>query len=68
MTELISISGSKRTNNKARGRVKLSLKRLGILCRTATTIIDLERILLGNLGLWLFKWLTQCFESQYIKS
>ena len=67
-TILISISGSRRTSSKARERVRLSLKRGGISSWTSTIIIDLERILLGNLGLQLLRWLTRCSESQCIKS
>ena len=56
------------TNNKARGRVRLSFKRGGISDRTTTTIIDPEEIFLGNLGLQLLRWLTRCSKSQYINS
>ena len=53
---LISIRGLKRTNSKAKERVRLSFKRGGISSRTATTITDPGGILLGNLGLQLLKW------------
>ena len=64
---LISIRGSRRTNNKIRERVRSSLKRWGISGRTATIITDLGGILLGNLGLQLLKWLTLCSENRCIK-
>ena len=54
--ELISIRGLKRTNSKARERVRLSLRREGISGRTSTIITDFEGILSGNLGLQLLKW------------
>ena len=57
-----------KTNNKGRGRLRLSLKRGRTLSRTDTTIVDPEEILLGSLGLRLLRWLTQCSENQYIKS
>ena len=66
--KLISISESRRTNNKAKGRVRLSLKKEGISGRTAITITDPGGILLGNLGLQLLRWLTRCSENQDIKS
>ena len=53
---LISIRGLRRTSNKVRERVRLSLKRGGILGQTATIITDHGRILLGNLGILLLKW------------
>ena len=67
---MISISGSKKTNSKARGRVRvrLSLRREGISGRTNTTIIDPKGILLDNLDPRLFRWLTLCSENQCIRS
>ena len=65
---LMSTSKSRKTNNKVRGRVRLSLKRWRILGWTDTTITDLEGILWDNLDLRLFMWLTLCFKNQCIKS
>ena len=64
---LISIRRLKRTNSKARKRVRLSSKRGRIPSQTAIIIIDLRRIFLGNMGLQLLKWLTLCFENRCIK-
>ena len=64
----MSTSGSRKTNSRARGKVRLSLRKGGISGWTATTITDPEGILLENLGLQLLSHLTQCFENQCIKS
>ena len=47
----MSISGSRRTNNRERGRLRWSLKSEGILGRTNTITTDLEEILWGILYL-----------------
>ena len=67
-TKLISIRGSKRTNNKEKGRLRLSLKGERISSRITTTITSPGETLLGNWDLPLLKWLTQCSENQYTKS
>ena len=67
-TVLTSISGSRRTSSKRKGRQRLSLKIWGISGMTDTTIIGLEETLLGNLGLLLLRWLARCFGNQCIKS
>ena len=64
MTVLTSISGSRKTNSKGKGRLRLSLGIGEISSLTNTTIIGLKEILLGNLGLLLLRWLAQCFENQ----
>ena len=58
----------RKTYNKVRGRVRLSLRRGGILGRTVTTIINPKGILRSNPGLWLLRWLTLCSKNQCIKS
>ena len=65
---LISTSGLRKTNNKARGRVRLSFKKGGISGQTDTIITNPKGILLDNLDLWLLRWLTLCSENQCIKS
>ena len=67
---LTSISGSRKTNSRGRGRGRLrwSLRIEGILGQTDTTVTGLGETLLDNLDLLLLKWLAWCFESQYIKS
>ena len=47
----MSISGSRRTNNRERGRLRWSLKAKGILGRTNIITTDLEEILWGILYL-----------------
>ena len=47
-TELISIKGSKMTNNKENGRLRLSLKRGGISGRIDTIITGQEGIIQDN--------------------
>ena len=65
---LMSTSESRKTNNKARGRVRLSLRRGGISSRTNTTITDPKGILLDNLDLRSLRCLTLCSKNQCIKS
>ena len=65
---LTNTSEFRKTSSRGRERLRLSLKIGGILGRTDTIIIGPEGILLSNLGLRLFRWLTRCSESQYIKS
>ena len=64
----MSISRLRKTNNKAKGRVRLSLKKGGILGRIDTTITDSAGILRDNLDLRLLRWLTLFSENQCIKS
>ena len=52
------------TNNKEKGRLKLSLRRGGISGRTDTIIIGREGIMQDNQGLPIPRWLMQCFESR----
>ena len=47
-TELISIKGLRKTNNRGRGRLRLSFRRAGISGRTDTTTTNFEGILLGK--------------------
>ena len=53
---------------QGKGKAKVTLRTGGILGRIDTIITDLEGILLGNLSLRFFRWLTRCSENQYIKS
>jgi len=64
----MNTSGLRKTSNKGKELLRLSLRTRGISSRTDTIITDPERILLSNLGLQLLRLLTWCFESQYIKS
>ena len=66
-TELISIRELRKTNNKGKGRLRLSLKRGGILGQTNTTIIGLKEIMLGSQGPTILRWLTRYSENQYTK-
>ena len=61
---LTSISGSRKTNSKGRGRGRLrwSLRIEEILGQTDITITGLRETLLDNLDLLLLKWLAWCFE------
>ena len=59
----MSTSGLRKTNDKARGKVRLSLRRGGISGQTDTTITDPEGILPDNLDLRLLRWLTLCSEN-----
>jgi len=52
---LTSISGSRRTSNKERGKTKWSLRIKGISGRIGTIIIDIREILLGILDLLLLR-------------
>ena len=63
----MSISRSRGTNNKGKGRLRLSLRIKGILGRIGTTIIRPEEILLVNLGLLLPRWSAQYSESWCLK-
>ena len=65
---LVDINGSRKTSSRGRGRLRLSLKIKGISGRTNITIISHEKILLGNLGLLLLRWLARCSRNQCIKS
>ena len=65
---LTSTSGLRKTSNKGRERLRLSLRIREILGQTNTIIAGPEGILLDNLGLQLLRWLTRYSESQYIKS
>ena len=56
----MSISGLRKTNNKGKERLRLSLRIGGISGGIDTTIIGPEETLLGNQGLLLLKWLAQC--------
>ena len=47
-TELISIKGSKMTNNKENGRLRLSLRKRGILGQTDKIITGREGIMQDN--------------------
>ena len=64
----MSISGSRKTSSKGKGRLRLSLSIRGISGRTDITIISPEETLLGNLGLLQLKWLARYFGNQCIKS
>ena len=63
-TGLISIRRSRKTNNRGRGRLRLTLKRWGTSGRIGTTIIGLGKIILGNWGPLILWWLTRCSENQ----
>ena len=65
---LTSTSGLRKTSNKGRERLRLSLRIGEILGPTNTIIASPKGILLDNLGLQLLRWLTRYSESQYIKS
>ena len=64
----MSISESKRTNNKGKGKLKWSHRTEWILGRIDTTTTDLGEILLGNPDLLLLRWLAICSESLCTKS
>ena len=66
-TELISIKGLKSTNNKGKGRLRLSLRRWGISGRIGTITIGREGIMEDNQGLSTPRRLIQCFESRSVK-
>ena len=68
LTELISTRGSRKTNNKGRERLRLSLRKGRTSGWTYKTIIDPEGILSSNLGLRLLRCLTRCSDNQYTKS
>mgnify|MGYP006869212832 CR=1 FL=1 len=67
-TGLTSISGSRRTNNRGKGRLRLSLRRGRISGQIDTTITDKGEILLDNRGQSLLKWLVRCSKNQYTRS
>ena len=58
----------RKTSNKGKERLRLSLRIGEISGRTDTIIAGPEGILLDNLSLQLLRWLTRYSESQYIKS
>ena len=53
---------------QGKGKAKVIPQEKRDFRKTNTIITNPKGILLGNLGLRLLKWLTQCSESQYIKS
>ena len=53
----MNMNGSRRTNNKGKGKLGWSHRIEGMLGWIDTTITDLEEILLSNLDLLLLKWL-----------
>ena len=55
------------TNNKEKGRLRLSLRRGGILGRTDTITISREEIMQDNQGLPMPRRLIQCSESRFGK-
>ena len=59
----MSTSGLRKTNDKARGKVRLSLRRGGISGQIDTTITDPEGILPDNLDLRLLRWLTLMHQA-----
>ena len=54
-------------NNKEKGKLRLSLRKRGILGWTDTTITGREEIMQINQGLTILKSSVQCSESQCIK-
>ena len=64
----MSINRPRKTNNKGKGKLRLSLKIEGILGQTDITIIGPEETLLGSQDLLLPRWLAQCSRNQCIKS
>ena len=54
-------------NNKERGRLRLSLRRGGILGWTGTITIGREGIMWGNQGLLIPRQLIQCSENLSVK-
>ena len=66
-TELISTRGSKTTNNREKGKLRLSLKKGWISGQTDTIITSWKGIMKINLGLPILRSSMQCSESQYIK-
>ena len=61
--ELISIRGSRKTSNRERGSLRLSLRRGGISGRMDTTINGLREIMLGSQDPPILKRLVQCSEN-----
>ena len=64
----MSISESKRTNNKGKGKLRCSYRIEEILGWINTIITDLGEILLDNPDLLLLRCLTLCSESLCTKS
>ena len=66
-TKLISIKGLKKTNNRGKERLRLSLRKWGISSQTDTTTTDLGGTLLGSQGLPILKRLTRCSGNWCIR-